>query len=84
MQRQQEAQLRKRLEEEQKQQIDETHWVVEGFEEESFPTLDVMNESTFDLSVGRRSFGDFNPQVEVSEFVVQSQKNSKSDLHHRN
>ena len=65
MKRQQEAELRKKLEDEQRKKIDESHWVVEGFESESFPTVSIMNESTFDFSVGRRSFNSFNPSVEV-------------------
>lgn len=65
MQRQQEAALRKKLEEEQRKKIDESHWVVEGFTEESFPTVDLMNESTFDFSEGRKSFNSFNPKIEV-------------------
>ena len=69
MQRQQEAELRKKLEAEQKKKIDDSHWVVEGFTDESFPTVSLMNESTFDFSEGRKSFNSFNPAIEVCDHI---------------
>ena len=69
MQRQQEAELRMKLEADQRQQIDESHWVVEGLEQDAFPTVSSMNESTFDFSLGRRSFSEFNPRIEVRIWI---------------
>ena len=65
MQRQQEADLRKKLEEDQRKKISESHWVAEGLSEDAFPTVSHMNESTFDFELGRRSFNSFNPKIEV-------------------
>ena len=65
MQRCQETELRKKLEEEQKKTAKDSHWVLPGISEDSFPTVSLMEESTFDIPLGRRSFNKMNSQIEV-------------------
>ncbi|XP_046842440.1 M-phase phosphoprotein 6-like [Xenia sp. Carnegie-2017] len=79
MQRTEEAKLRQKLEEEEKREIDETHWVLDN--EESAKDVNVWEyEPSFVvcenlLPTGRMSFKKFNPTIEklFKEIVAQKE-----------
>ncbi|XP_046843090.1 M-phase phosphoprotein 6-like [Xenia sp. Carnegie-2017] len=79
MQRTEEAKLRQKLEEEEKREIDETHWVLDN--EESAKDVNVWEyEPSFVvcenlLPTGRMSFKKFNPTIEklFKEIVTQKE-----------